>query len=96
VFRVFFVCSVFLSLVSIAKEKSRSMDDMHGDCSNYEMPLGKEIAMWSAEPVTSEKAMQVGQLHSLKLTPQNQVKFPVAPEKFFFKRRFKVCWCLFI
>lgn len=83
--KLLFIIPLVFSLGASAKEKARSMDDMHGDCSNYQMKLGKEIEMWSLPPVISEKEIKFDKLHSLKLKPQNQIKFAVTPEKFFSK-----------
>lgn len=80
-----FLVSVLVCSFGWAKEQARSMDDMQGDCANYEMKLGPEMELWKSEPLISAKSLAPDKVHSLELKPQNQVKFPVAPEKFFSK-----------
>lgn len=83
---IFFFALFFLtSITSISAEKSRPMDEMHGDCSAYKIDLSNEFKKWKEEPTTvkqsaSEK-ISLDQKIKLQLETQSSVSFAVPPGK---------------
>ncbi len=81
------VFSVVITLATHlhAKEMSRPMKDMNGDCSNYKINLSKEFAEWDKAGLTvassASEVLPVGKKMNLQLAEKDQVKFLSEPEK---------------
>lgn len=79
--------AVFSSSIAISAEKSRPMDEMHGDCSNYKTKLQEELSAWEnpslAIPATAKEPLPLMRKVSLALSESQKVKLPQKPEKSF-------------
>lgn len=81
---------VFLSWSSLCAF-ARPMSEMHGDCSNYQMDLSREMKIWDSESlkvsgarnVNAPTPIAIGKVHEIKLLPSSQVVFRTKPEKSF-------------
>lgn len=72
---------------SYGTEMSRPMNEMHGDCSNYEMNVNKEMALWdenaTAIPAESQASLPLSKRVSLSLTKQGLIHLVHDPAKSF-------------
>ncbi len=72
---------------TLGAEKSRPMDQMHGDCGEYETPIQEELSAWDrgTTKISANDAQPLPLLKrvSLALNESEQVKFLQKPEKTF-------------
>ncbi len=85
--RFYFFLLVYFSATIQAAEKSRPMNEMHGDCSAYATNLAAEFKLWEQQPtiLTHGKPEKISleKKNGLKLEKQNKINYLATPEKSF-------------